>query len=43
VPTLAFYHIPLEEYQIALSAGAAISGRMREAVCARMPNQHTPS
>tara|TARA_B100000795_G_scaffold49220_1_gene32331 strand:- start:813 stop:1037 length:225 start_codon:yes stop_codon:yes gene_type:complete len=43
VPTLAFYHIPLEEYQIAISAGAAISGRMREAVCAHTPRQHTSS
>lgn len=41
VPTLAFYHIPLEEYQIALSAGAAISGRMREAICADKPNPRT--
>ena len=43
VPTLAFYHIPLEEYRMAISAGAPVSGRMCEAVCTHAPVQHTPA
>ena len=37
-PTLAFYHIPLPEYQLAVDAGAPITGSMNERICADKPN-----
>lgn len=42
VPTLAFYHIPLNEYRTAISAGAPISGSMREAVFYARTRTSTP-
>lgn len=38
VPTLAFYHIPLREYQDAIDAHQPISGAMREPICDDLPN-----
>lgn len=38
VPTLAFYHIPLLEYQTAVAAHVPVSGGVREKICADKPN-----
>ena len=37
-PTLAFYHIPLPDYQIAVDAGIPISGHLNEVISANKPN-----
>ena len=38
VPTLAFYHVPLRQYQDAIDASVPISGQMREPICNDLPN-----
>jgi hypothetical protein len=37
-PSLAFYHIPLEEYQIAISSGLPFSGHYNEGICYQPTN-----
>lgn len=37
VPTLAFYHMPLPEYQTAIDANVTISGGYHEHICADKP------